>query len=117
MSTHIPHVQRTRSQGTTQHYTPHATLAAIGLKIRSLKLFDIIKEHVFIKQKTIRHSPVEKLHDASIVIPASAHGSYELDISLRSEVSLHPASDNHNTTSRQLHHLVVKLCILTTSRT
>ncbi len=30
----------TRSQQTTQHFTPHATLAAIGMKIRSLKLFD-----------------------------------------------------------------------------
>jgi len=40
----------TRSQSTTQHYTPHATLAAVGVKIRSLKLFDTIKAHVFIKQ-------------------------------------------------------------------
>jgi hypothetical protein len=51
----------TRSQETTQHYTPHATLAAVGLKLRSLKLFDTIQEHVHIKQKTIRHTPVEKL--------------------------------------------------------
>ena len=51
----------TYSQQTTQHYTPHATLAAIGIKIRSLKLFDTIKEHVLIKQKTIKHTPVEKL--------------------------------------------------------
>jgi hypothetical protein len=39
----------TRSPETTQHYTPHATLAAIGIKIRSLKLFDTIKEHVHIR--------------------------------------------------------------------
>ena len=42
----------TSSQETTQHYTPHATLAAIGVKIRSLNLFDTIKEHVFIKHET-----------------------------------------------------------------
>jgi len=42
----------TRSHETTQHYTPHATLAAIGLKFHSLKLFDTIKEHVFIKHET-----------------------------------------------------------------
>jgi hypothetical protein len=64
----------TRSQETTQHDTPHATLAAIGVKIRSLKLFDTIREHVFIKQKTIRHSPVEKLNDAFIAILSGAHG-------------------------------------------
>ena len=64
----------THSQETTQHYTPHATLAALGIKIRSLKLFDTIKEHVLIKQKTIRHTPVEKLNDAFIAILAGAHG-------------------------------------------
>ena len=75
----------TRSQHTTQHYTPHATLAAIGLKIRSLKLFEIIKEHVFIKQKTIRHTPVEKLNDAFIAILAGAHGLCEINTRLRSD--------------------------------
>ena len=64
----------TPTQQTTQHYTPHATLAAIGIKIRSLKLFDTVQEHVFIKQKTIRHMPVEKLNDAFIAILAGAHG-------------------------------------------
>jgi hypothetical protein len=64
----------TRSQQTTPHYTPHATLCAIGIKIRSLKLFDTIKEHVLIKQKTIRHTPIEKLNDAFIAILAGAHG-------------------------------------------
>ena len=80
-----------RSQETTQHYTPHATLAAIGIKIRSLKLFDTIKEHVFIKQKTIRHTPVEKLNDAFIAILAGAHGLCEINTRLRSDESLQRA--------------------------
>jgi hypothetical protein len=74
-----------RSRETTQHYTPHATLAALGIKIRSLKLFDPIKEHVFIKQKTIRHKPVEKLNDAFITILAGAHGLCEINTRLRSD--------------------------------
>jgi hypothetical protein len=78
----------TSSQQTTQHYTPHATLAAIGVKIHSLKLFDTIKEHVFIKQKTIRHTPVEKLNDAFIAILAGAHGLCEINTRLRSGESL-----------------------------
>jgi hypothetical protein len=81
----------TQSQQTTQHYTPHATLAAIGLKIHSLKLFDTIKEHVFIKQKTIRHTPIEKLHDAFIAILAGAHGLCEINTRLRSDESLQRA--------------------------
>ena len=81
----------TRSKETTQHYTPHATLAALGIKIRSLKLFDTIKEHVFIKQKTIRHTPIEKLHDAFIAILAGAHGLCEINTRLRSDESLQRA--------------------------
>lgn len=81
----------TRSRHTTQLYTPHATLAAIGLKIRSLKLFEIIKEHVFIKQKTVKHTPVEKLNDAFIAILAGAHGLCEINTRLRSDESLQRA--------------------------
>jgi hypothetical protein len=64
----------TLSQETTHHYTPHATLCAIGIKLRSHKLFDTIKEHVLIKQKTIRHTPIEKLNDAFLATLAGAHG-------------------------------------------
>jgi Transposase DDE domain group 1 len=81
----------TRSQDMTQHYTPHATLAAIGIKIHSLKLFDTIKKHVFIKQKTIRHTPIEKLNDAFIAILAGAHGLCEINTRLRSDESLQRA--------------------------
>jgi len=81
----------THLQGTSEHYTPHATLAAIGIKIRSLKLFDTIKEHVFIKQKTIKHTPVEKLNDAFIAILAGAHGLCEINTRLRSDESLQRA--------------------------
>src|SRR5215210_7250984 len=81
----------TRSQVSTRHYTPHATLAAIGIKLRSLKLFDTIQEHVHIKQKTIRHTPVEKLHDAFIAILAGAHGLCEINTRLRSDESLQRA--------------------------
>lgn len=81
----------TRSQQMTRHYTPHATLAALGLKLRSLKLFDTIKEHVFIRQKTVRHTPVEKLHDAFIAILAGAHGLCEINTRLRGDESLQRA--------------------------
>jgi hypothetical protein len=81
----------TRAQQTIRHYTPRATLAAVGLKIRSLKLFDVVKEHVFISQKTVRHTPVEKLHDAFIAILAGAHGLCEINTRLRSDESLQRA--------------------------
>ncbi len=81
----------TRSRQPTPHDTPHATLAAIGIRISSLKLFDAIKGHVFIKQKTVRHPPIEKLHDAFIAILAGAHGLCEINPRLRSDESLQRA--------------------------
>jgi insertion element IS1 protein InsB len=48
----------------TRLYSPRATLCAIGIKLRSMKLFDTLAEHVKIKQKVVRHTPVEKLTDA-----------------------------------------------------
>jgi hypothetical protein len=69
-------------------YTPRATLCALGLKVRSLKLFDTVAEHVRIRQKTIRHTPVEKLQDAFIAILSGAHGLCEVNTRVRSDAAV-----------------------------
>src|SRR5437868_2122034 len=79
------------SQAITQHYTPHATLVAIGIKINRLQLFDTISKYLYIKQKTVKHRPIEKLKDAFIAILAGAHGLYEINTRLRSDESLQRA--------------------------
>jgi hypothetical protein len=48
-------VKKSHSITDNRIYTPRATLCAIGLKIRSWKLFETVAEHVHIRQKTIRH--------------------------------------------------------------
>jgi hypothetical protein len=67
-------MKKSRPATAARLYTPHASLAAIGLKIRSLKLFDTIAEHVHVRQKTIKHTPLEKLTDAFVTILSGAHG-------------------------------------------
>jgi hypothetical protein len=54
----------------------------------SLKLLDTISNHVFIKQKAIKHKPVDKLFDAFIAILAGAHGLCEINTRLRSDTAL-----------------------------
>ena len=76
---------------TTQHFSAHATLAAMGIKIRSLHLFDPIEKSVRIFQKSIKHKPVEKLYDAFIAILAGAHGLSEINTRLRSDTALQRA--------------------------
>jgi hypothetical protein len=51
----------------------------LGLKIRSLKILETISEQVKIRQKTIKHTPIEKLTDALIAILAGAHGLCEVN--------------------------------------
>lgn len=66
-------------------FTTRAPLAALGLKLHSLKLFETISQHVKIKQKTIKHTPVEKLTDAFIAILSGAHGLSEINTRVRSD--------------------------------
>ena len=76
---------------TTNHFTACATLAAIGANLKQLDLFGPIKTRVQIKQKTIKHTPVDKLYDAFIAILAGAHGLVEVNTRLRSDVALQQA--------------------------
>src|SRR5712692_6203417 len=76
----------------SRHFSPHAGLAALGVKLRSLKLFGPIEELVKIEQKVIKDTPVQKLYDAFITILAGAHGLVEINTRLRSDPGLQAAS-------------------------
>lgn len=69
----------------TRQFSPRATLAALGLKLRSLDLFGPIRQTVRISQKTVRHSPTQKLFDAFITLLTGAHGLVEINTRLRSD--------------------------------
>ncbi len=61
------------------HYTPHAPLAALGMKFSQLGVFRLIAERVQIAQKVVKYTPVEKLVDALMAILAGAHGLVEVN--------------------------------------
>lgn len=69
----------------TRHFSPRATLAALGLKLRSLDLFGPIHQTVNIPQKTVKHSPSQKLYDAFITLLTGAEGLVEINTRLRSD--------------------------------
>ena len=56
-----------------------------------LNLFGPIRTHVQIRQKTIKHTPVDKLYDAFISLLAGAHGLVEINTRLRSDPALQKA--------------------------
>ena len=72
-------------------FSPRATLCAIGIKLQSLKFFETLGEHLRIKQKTIHHTPIEKLTDAFIAILAGSHGLCEINTRVRTDAALQRA--------------------------
>src|SRR5437762_3353720 len=76
---------------TTKQFSGCASLAALGVKLRELKLFEPIEQQVQIAQKTIKDRPSDKLYDAFISILAGAHGLVEINTRLRADVGLQRA--------------------------
>src|SRR5437660_8216969 len=75
----------------TKQFTGCATLAAIGIKLRELNVFQPIKQTVQIAQKTIKDSPTDKLYDAFISLLAGAQGLVEINTRLRADGALQRA--------------------------
>ena len=76
---------------TTTHFSPTASLAALGVKLSQLDLFGPIRTEVQIRQKTVKHTPSDKLYDAFISLLAGAHGMVEINTRLRTDPALQHA--------------------------
>jgi len=75
----------------TTHFSPMASLAALGVKLRHLDIFGPIRTQVQIRQKTVKHTPADKLYDAWISLLAGAHGLVEINTRLRADPGLQKA--------------------------
>ncbi len=82
---------RTTATTLSRRSTSHASLAALGVKLRELDLFGPIRQGVRIPQKTVRHTPADKLYDAFIALLAGAHGLVEINHLLRADPALQAA--------------------------
>lgn len=74
-----------------RQFIPRATLVAIGIQLRRLRLLEPISQKVRIAQKTVKFSPAEKLTDALITILAGAHGLVEANKRVRPDPGLQQA--------------------------
>jgi len=73
------------------HFTPRATLIALGVRIERLGILKTIGQYVNIKQKVILDSPLDKLTDALITILAGGQGLYEANKRVGSDRALQRA--------------------------
>jgi hypothetical protein len=74
-----------------RHFSPCASLAAIGIELRRLDLFRPIRQTVTIAQKTVTYTPCDKLFDGFVSILAGAQGMVEVNSRLRSDLALQQA--------------------------
>ena len=79
------------NESITKHFTGCASLAGVGVQLRQLDVFGPIRKTVRIAQKTVKHSPIDKLYDAFISMLAGAHGLVEINTRLRSDSALQAA--------------------------
>ena len=63
----------------TRQFTPAASLAALGVKLQHVNLFEPIRQRVHIAQKTVKYQPIDKLYDGFITLLAGAHGLVEIN--------------------------------------
>jgi hypothetical protein len=76
------------SESVKAYFSAHTSLAAIGIKMRKLKLFEPIVQEVKIAQKIVKYSPGEKLLDAFLAILAGAQGMVEINKCVRADLGL-----------------------------
>jgi hypothetical protein len=75
----------------TKTYTSCASLAALGVKLNEMKLFEPIRQRVQIAQKTVKDRPIDKVYDGWMAMLAGAHGLVEINSRLRAEPALQAA--------------------------
>jgi hypothetical protein len=75
----------------SERLTPCASLAALGQILQQRDLFGPVRDLVKIEQKTVKHSPSDKLYDALIAILSGAHGLVEVNSRLRADPALQRA--------------------------
>ena len=73
------------------HFTPRATLLALGVRIEGLGILKTLGQHLNIQQKVIVDSPLDKVTDALITILAGGEGLYEANKLVRSDRGLQRA--------------------------
>lgn len=79
------------SESVKAYFSSHASLAALGRKVKQNKVFEPIVQKVKIAQKTVKYSPAEKLMDAFITLLAGGQGMIEVNKRLKADVGLQRA--------------------------
>jgi hypothetical protein len=72
-------------------YSPQASLAAVAVRMRRMRIWQTVERKVHIHQKTIKHRPSDKLLDAFMSILAGGRGLVEVNTRVKPDEGLQKA--------------------------
>jgi hypothetical protein len=72
-------------------FSAQASLAVVGVQMRQMKIWETIEQKVHIRQKTIKHRPLDKLLDAFMNILAGGRGLVEINTRIEPDEGLQKA--------------------------
>lgn len=72
-------------------FTPRASLAALGLRLQTWQVWDVIRHQLQIKQKVRKHQPLDKVLDCFINILAGGAGLNAINLLVRPDVAVQRA--------------------------
>src|SRR5215472_2324464 len=72
-------------------YSARASLMIIGLRMRALRIWQVVEQKVAIKQKAIRYRPLDKILDGFILMLAGGRGMVEVNTRVRPDQLLQSA--------------------------
>lgn len=75
----------------SQQFTEYGSLSLVGLQFQQWGIWQVIAQHVKIKQKVLCHTPLEKLQDCLVNILAGGHGLVEINTRVRDDEALQRA--------------------------
>ena len=81
-------MEQCTASASVRRATPHASLAALGVKRRQLDLLAPLREELKVAQKAVKYAPFEKLTDRFIGIIAGSHGLVAINAGLRADPAL-----------------------------
>ena len=72
-------------------FSPRCSLVIVGVLMRRLGIWSVVEKRMHIQQKTVKHTPLEKLLDAFINILAGGQGLCEVNTRVRPDRALQQA--------------------------
>ena len=73
----------------TSHYSPRASLVALGLKVVELDFLGPLRQYLTLPQKTVKYAPFDKLMTAFVAILAGASGLVEINKRVKADPALY----------------------------